>query len=86
MSKFILMIIITLTCIVTKNKFKIYCIDVKNIYQMKNIKTLKLFSQKIETLDGVEKNSKINTMFVHDIKDTDPKIFSNIFNILLRPR
>jgi len=26
------MIIITLTCIVTKNKFRIYCVDVKNIY------------------------------------------------------
>jgi hypothetical protein len=57
------------------------CIDISEIYHLKNIKTLKIFNQKINNLEGLEKISGLNTLMIHQVKIDTQKILTPIFCI-----
>jgi hypothetical protein len=57
------------------------CIDINEIGQLKNLKTLKIFNQKIDNLTGFEKILSLDNLFIHNVKMLDQNIFSVIFLI-----
>ena len=57
------------------------CIDVSKIYCFNNLKTLKIFSQKINTLDGLEKINGLKTLMIHQVKMDTQEILTPIFSI-----
>jgi hypothetical protein len=59
------------------------CIDILEIHCLKNIKILKIFNQKINTLNGLEKITGLNILMIHQVKIDTQKILTPIFSIKL---